>query len=252
MENNKAIQQRVTQANRHFYDAVAHSYEEIDGRRTPGLEHWLKANLQHIRSQCSGDTLLDIGAGSGLVTRCAQGLFKNRVGVDISARILNVHRRFFDFGAAADVNQLPFASQRFDAVTCFAVLHHLYSFEGLVAEVKRVLKPGGIFYSDHDMDASFSERFNMPLSLYRKLYNPKARYGKVSRTITPELYTLTEWQERGVNFAYLVSLFEKEGFSVKHHFHWYGLTFLTDLVFQKKHYSRGWAPLCSIIAVKNS
>ena len=42
------------------------------------------------------------------------------------------NRNAFDLGVTADVDSLPFADNDFDVVTCFAVLYHLYAFEGLV------------------------------------------------------------------------------------------------------------------------
>jgi len=46
----------------------------------------------------------------------------------------------------ADGTALPFASNRFDAATCFTMLHHVPSpalQDRLLAEVQRVLRPGG-------------------------------------------------------------------------------------------------------------
>lgn len=250
MGSEKITQQSVTGANRKFYDAIALDYERIDGRRNKQLESWLCSNLSNIRKRCSGGSLLDLGAGSGLITRCARSLFDLRVATDISLEILSVNRNSFDFGVVSDIGHLPFASQSFDAVTCFSVLHHLYSFESLVSEVSRILKPRGIFYSDHDMDKEFNRRFHALLWLYRKLCNSKSKYFKASNVITPALYNLTEWQEEGINSQDLLNLFKKQCFSVEPRFHWFGLAPLTDAVFVKKQYQHGWAPLFSLIAIK--
>ena len=159
IDRGKVTEQVVKAANRQFYDAVADRYEEIDGRRSPALEAWLRNNLVSIRQRVHGGRLLDIGTGSGLVTRCAEGLFMSRIGIDLSSRILVANREAFDLAVTADVDNLPFADNSIDVVTCFAVLHHLYDLKSLVSEVARVLRPQGIFYSDHDMDAAFSKRF---------------------------------------------------------------------------------------------
>jgi len=74
MENSQVSQKQVVEANRRLYDAVAHTYEEVDGRRSVQLEQWLRERLRGIRNRCPGDMLLDIGAGSGLVSRCAEGV----------------------------------------------------------------------------------------------------------------------------------------------------------------------------------
>lgn len=250
MEPSKVTERRVKAANRQFYDAVADCYEEIDGRRSPALEAWLHKNLSVIRQRAPGGCLLDIGTGSGLVTRCAQGLFVFRVGIDLSTRILIANRKAFDFGVTADVDNLPFADNSFDVVTCFAVLHHLYAFESLVSEVARILRPGGIFYSDHDMDIAFYRRFRVPLFLYRKLHNASLKYQRVSEEITQELYDLTECQEKGVNSSHLICLFEQAGFSLQTKFHWFGLSPIIDRQFGTRTHARAWAPLFSLVAAK--
>jgi ubiquinone/menaquinone biosynthesis C-methylase UbiE len=248
MERNQTTAQAVKMANREFYDAVADHYEQIDGRRSPELEMWLRGNLANLCARAPGGWLLDIGAGSGLVTRCAEGLFPQRVGVDLSPRILAAHRAYFDWGAAADVEHLPFRDASFDVVTCFAVLHHLYDFDALVSEVRRVLRSGGMFYSDHDMDRGFSRRFRIPLSVYRKFRNARAKYQRASKTITPELYDLTEWQEEGVDAVRLIGLLRQAGFTVEARFHWFGLIPTLDRLVGTNFRGRGWSPLLSIVA----
>ena len=248
MDRSKVTERDVKAANRQLYDAVADQYEAIDGRRSPKLAAWLRGNLVELRPRAPGGCLLDIGAGSGLVTRCAEGLFAPRVGVDLSPRILAAHRASFDLGVAADVDRLPFADGSFDVVTCFAVLHHLYAFDGLVAEVARVLRPGGVFYSDHDLEATFWRRFRLLLGLYRRLRNARFRYQKADARLSREVYDLSEWQSKGVDAAALVSLFEASGFSIEARYHWFGLSSLTDRLFGSRPRGRGWAPLVAITA----
>jgi ubiquinone/menaquinone biosynthesis C-methylase UbiE len=248
IDRGKGTEQSVKAANRQFYDAVADRYEEIDGRRLPTLEAWLRKNLSGIRQRTPGGYLLDIGTGSGLVTRCAEGLFEARVGIDLSSRILAANRKAFDLGVTADVDGLPFADNSFDAITCFAVLHHLYTFEGLVSEAARVLRPGGIFYCDHDMDATFSKRFRLLLLFYRKFHNSRSKYRRASEEITQELYDMTEWQENGVDSLGFIRLLERAGFSVETKFHWFGLSPTLDKLRGTRSQGHGWAPLLSVVA----
>jgi ubiquinone/menaquinone biosynthesis C-methylase UbiE len=45
-----------------------------------------------------------------------------------------------------DAEELPFADTRFDAVFDFGALHHVPDWQRSVAEIQRVLKPGGTFF----------------------------------------------------------------------------------------------------------
>lgn len=80
----------------------------------------------------------------------------------------------------ADAQRLPFGSQSFDFVTCVEAIEHVERPERLVAEVRRVLKPGGVAvfttpqrghdgklqdpfhareFDQRELDALLSERF---------------------------------------------------------------------------------------------
>ncbi len=66
----------------------------------------------------------------------------------------NIHALYCDVSTAADVDmfcdahELPFVDQLFDAVIITAVLEHVLCPEKVVQEVYRVLKSGGIVYSE--------------------------------------------------------------------------------------------------------
>lgn len=241
---------RVRAANRTFYDLAAARYEAIDGRRSPALLAWLRRLLVRLREQAPGGVLADIGAGGGLVSRCAQGIFSRRLALDISPAILAVHRAGFDYGLAADVDALPLADASLDAAMAFATLHHLHDFAGLAREMARVLRPGGVFCSDHDMDRRFHDRFRLPLALYRRLRDASGHYVEQVPGLTPELYALSEFHEAGIDASRLADLFAAAGFAVRLEFHWYGLQAVTDRIFGTRTYPRGLAPLVRLWAVK--
>lgn len=98
----------------------------------------------------SVSTILDIGCGAGFVSN---GLAKHGfqvTGVDYSRETLDVARHHapeqnvprYEWG---DAYALPFAAKSFDAVVAFDFLEHVTAPEKIILEVKRVLRPGGLF-----------------------------------------------------------------------------------------------------------
>lgn len=238
----------VKKANRRLYDQVAADYESIDGRRDVELTCWIRSRLHELAKAHGRQVLLDIGSGSGVVTRAAAGIFTHRVAVDISPNILAASGKSADFKIAADLDALPLADDSVDVISAFAVLHHLLDTDMLAAEVARVLKPGGVFWSDHDMDMAFYRRFRLPLEGYRWLRGADKHYEAAG--VDEETYTLAEIREDGVDGEQVVGELAAAGLDVTSEFHWFGLTSLTNKVFGYRERSRGWAPLLRIVAVK--
>jgi ubiquinone/menaquinone biosynthesis C-methylase UbiE len=101
--------------------------------------------------ELSGD-VLEIGCGSGAM---AAGLLERFPGVRLvatdvdPAMVASARERLAPFGERAvvqeaDTTALPFADGEFDAVCSFIMLHHVIRWEEALAEVTRVLKPGGL------------------------------------------------------------------------------------------------------------
>lgn len=80
-------------------------------------------------------TVLDLGCGPRDQARCFEHLGYRYVGVDYSNPAADVR---------ADAHFLPFASAAFSCVFSYAVLEHLYNPWLALAEITRVLEPGGL------------------------------------------------------------------------------------------------------------
>lgn len=72
-----------------------------------------------------------------------QGFCRRIVGVDLDPRVLK--NPFLDEAHVVSAYDLPFAEASFDLVIAVNVLEHIDDPVRLFAEVRRVLKPGGVF-----------------------------------------------------------------------------------------------------------
>lgn len=92
-----------------------------------------------------GDRVLDLGTGPGLVAAAAARRGADVVGIDFSGAMLaEARRRHPDLEfREASAESLPFRDGAFDAVAGNFVLHHSGCPDRVLAEARRVLRPGG-------------------------------------------------------------------------------------------------------------
>jgi ubiquinone/menaquinone biosynthesis C-methylase UbiE len=89
-------------------------------------------------------SLLDVGGGTGRVSRYFSGLTQQIVVADASPGMLNQARdRDFLMRTCSQAEWLPFESNLFDRIMMVDALHHLIDQDHAAAELWRVLKPGG-------------------------------------------------------------------------------------------------------------
>jgi ubiquinone/menaquinone biosynthesis C-methylase UbiE len=118
------------------------------------LQHWLDHGLP---PKGSGARLLDLGCGTGHQMAELRGRGFEVTGVDGSAEMLD-HARANNPDAEihqADVSHLPLADGNFDYILCIEVLRYLKTPERCIAEMARVLRPGGVAL------ATATPRFNL-------------------------------------------------------------------------------------------
>lgn len=99
-----------------------------------------------------GDLILEFGAGPSFASELFNRLGYCTVALDLDPEILTFARgrwavdRRLDAGrasfVAADGLRLPFADASFDGIVCLNALHHMPDYEMVLAEMRRVLKPG--------------------------------------------------------------------------------------------------------------
>ncbi|XP_052203702.1 uncharacterized methyltransferase At1g78140, chloroplastic [Diospyros lotus] len=121
----------------------------------PGPEKEFELIKDYLKPVLGGN-IIDASCASGMFTRlfAKSGLFSLVVGLDFSESMLQQCYEFIKqediprenlILVRADISRLPFASGSVDAVHAGAALHCWPSPSAAVAEISRVLRPGGVF-----------------------------------------------------------------------------------------------------------
>jgi demethylmenaquinone methyltransferase/2-methoxy-6-polyprenyl-1,4-benzoquinol methylase len=134
------------------FDSVAPRYDLMNDLMSAGLHRLWKRFAVEASGVRPGERVLDIAGGTGDLAR----LFIRRVGpqgevvlTDINPGMLRQGRdRLLDDGIVlpfvlCDAEKLPFGPVRFDCVSVAFGLRNMTHKEGALAEMRRVLKPGG-------------------------------------------------------------------------------------------------------------
>ncbi len=137
---------------REVFDRVAGRYDVMNDLMSLGLHRAWKAFAVALSGVRTGQRVLDVAAGSGDLARA----FARRTGskgqvwvTDINGSMLAVGRdRLLDEGfvcpaVQCDAEKLPFPSAYFDCVSVAFGLRNMTRKEDALAEMRRVLKPGG-------------------------------------------------------------------------------------------------------------
>jgi GrpB-like predicted nucleotidyltransferase (UPF0157 family)/SAM-dependent methyltransferase len=101
-----------------------------------------------LAGDVEGKRVLDVGCAAGHLSALLAGRGADVLGVDASAGMVEVARRKFGGVARFEVvdvsGPLPLPDGSIDVITASLVLHYLKDWGLMLAEFRRVLKPGGV------------------------------------------------------------------------------------------------------------
>jgi 2-polyprenyl-3-methyl-5-hydroxy-6-metoxy-1,4-benzoquinol methylase len=106
------------------------------------------ARYRFVEPCVQGAMMLDVGCGCGYGTHhLATSGAQRAIGIDISQEAVEYACRHYsaanlDF-RRMDATALDFPDETFDVVVCLEVLEHVSNHQRLLAETRRVLRPGG-------------------------------------------------------------------------------------------------------------
>ena len=160
-----------------YYDEWAETYDVT-------LKNWdYQAPDDAAATLCeylkSGDDILDVGCGTGMFAKALSRYLECGIeGIDISAASLEIAEKHggYDHLQRHDLQALPLPidDNSFDAAACVGVMTYIEDAEGLLADLCRVLRPGGyILFTQRD-DRWVEKNFDSLLNNFveRGLWTP--------------------------------------------------------------------------------
>jgi demethylmenaquinone methyltransferase/2-methoxy-6-polyprenyl-1,4-benzoquinol methylase len=195
-----------------MFDAVARRYDRTNAIMSVGnAQFWRAATVRAVDPR-SGERVLDVACGTGTSSYALARAGATVVALDFSPGMIEEGRRrhpSIEF-VEGDAEKLPFGDDEFDAVTVSFGLRNVEHPKMALAEMYRVLKPGGrlvVCEFSKPPRALFRTgyaaymRFVMPVVAAVASSNKEA-YGYLRESIEqwPDQGTLTQWI-RGVGFT---------------------------------------------------
>lgn len=158
---------------RAYYADRAENYDSaIFGGRANRCHRHKIERIYRWLNVTAGQRVLEVGAGTGIHAEWLLELCPLAYsGVDLSAEMLGIARQ--RLGDAVELEPspaecLPFADGGFDGVYCSSALHHFSDMQQAIAEMKRVVKPGGRIVLSEPNPGN-------PINLYKALSDPIER-----------------------------------------------------------------------------
>ena len=150
--------------------ARANDYDSFAGAYTAETEanlvngYYMRPAILDLAGDVAGRRILDAGCGSGPLSAALRDRGAVVTGLDSSAGMLELARR--RLGPGVDLrltdlgSPLPFGDGAFDDVVAALVLHYFQDWTAPLAELRRVLKPGGrlIVSVDHPFAVNLMHR----------------------------------------------------------------------------------------------
>jgi len=150
---------------RKFFDKEAFDWNE---RNRPEEKAQIQKLVERFELK-SGDWILDIGTGKGILLPYLSPKIKNRgkiVALDFSWNMISfakkMNKRQNVYFVNASVEALPIKDQKIDGITCLDTFAHVCAQIGAMKEMSRVLRKGGRLHVAHSLSkkevASFHKK----------------------------------------------------------------------------------------------
>lgn len=143
----------------HSFLANAGEYNKSPHFR-PENQEKVRGILQRLTENMQGRAntkVIDFGCGTGFMIHLMRDLFTEVHGVDITHDMMKqvdiTSGNIYLHESLAE--STPFDNETFDFATAYSFMDHLFDYKEFLKEAYRVLKQGGIFYSDLNPNRDF-------------------------------------------------------------------------------------------------
>lgn len=125
-----------------FYDQNTAYRDMLEGHRFD--PNWFRDFHEAVlRHSTEASVILDVGCGTGATT-CYLSQFRPKIqGVDFSSLFIEEAKKTAPFFRVMDMTSLDYPDNSFDLVCSADAIEHVQGLEKSLAEMDRVLKPGG-------------------------------------------------------------------------------------------------------------
>lgn len=142
--------EQVTQ----MFDTISGNYDDLNRVISLGIDVKWRKKVVALVAQKNPENILDIATGTGdLAILMTSTSAKKIVGLDLSVGMLEVGKKKIAAQnlsdkiemVVGDSENIPFPDNYFDAITVSFGIRNFETLEKGLAEIYRVLKPGGVF-----------------------------------------------------------------------------------------------------------
>jgi ubiquinone/menaquinone biosynthesis C-methylase UbiE len=175
------------------FDRVSDIYDATRGLPASVSEEVTDVILR-LTSATPDTKFFETGIGTGRIALPIVQRGYSYTGVDISEKMLaELQRKLNGIShrlttVKADATSLPFPDNSFDVALTVHVFHLISNWQQALAEIRRVLKPGGIYLYSHGYVDNNSSDFEQKLQAIMAEYGyPLPRYGAIEQEVLDAL-----------------------------------------------------------------
>jgi ubiquinone/menaquinone biosynthesis C-methylase UbiE len=121
---------------------------------------------------CEGKDVLDIASGSGYGSRELAAAARSVIGVDISQEAVDYAKEHFPADnleyRVGSGTSIPLDDDSVDVVITFETIEHIDDYRTFVAEIRRVLRPGGVAVVSTPNDLEYEENNHFHLHEFER------------------------------------------------------------------------------------